>query len=148
MRRTSQGFSPCDDFSCATHAKCYSPQVASMCLDQDLADESLHYVKGKERKAVQEAVKQALVGLGVDPIYAVPTTKRPVTPWESSHVDLMEVFNPGRFIEECRRQGLPRGPFDPENQGRRPYGAFSLQKTLWPPKCHWPKKTVKLLINT
>ena len=109
LRRTSQGFSPCDDFSCATHAKCYSPQVASMCLDQDLADESLHYVKGKERKALQEAVKQALVGLGVDPTYAVPTTKRPVTPWESSHVDLMEVFNPGRFIEECRRQGLRLG---------------------------------------
>ena len=107
--KTSQGFVPCDEFSGATHVKCYSPVVASMCMDQDLADEDLHFVKGKERKALQEAVKQALVGLGVDPTCAVPATKKSVTPWESSHVDLMEVFNPGRFTEECHRQGLRLG---------------------------------------
>ena len=107
--KTPQGFNLCDEFSQATHAKCYSPKVASMCMDQDLADESLHYVKGKERKALQEAVKQALVGLGVDSTQDVPTAKRQVTPWKSSHVDLMEVFNPGRFTAECRRQGLKLG---------------------------------------
>ncbi len=93
----------CADPKLATHVKCYAPEVTRLLVDQDVVDETVFYLKGKSRKEIAAAIQQLDSSLSTKVDKSV---KAESSPWRRSGVDFLEVFNPGRFVDQCVKHGL------------------------------------------